>query len=84
MMPTLIVKVARFLPLSALFALMACQTPPSSEPSIDAQKLPRLSTDSSQTGSLPVAPTTKAVDLSHFRIPQTLAGLKLDGEISSV
>lgn len=83
MMPTLIVKVARFLPLSALFALMACQSPPSSEPSIDAQKLPRLSTDSSQARSLPVAPTTKAVDLSHFRIPQTLAGLKLDGEISS-
>ncbi len=51
---------------------------------IDAQKLPKLSTDiKPDRQRLPVAPTAKAVDLSHFRIPQTLAGLKLDGEISS-
>ncbi|MGJ3254954.1 MAG: hypothetical protein ACFE0K_01385 [Alcanivorax sp.] len=77
------VKVCYLLPLIALLGLVSCGTQPNREQPPTAQKLPRLSTGSSDEQRGPVTPTAQAVDLSYFQVPQQLAGLKLDGEIST-
>jgi len=83
MMTKMNVKVCYLLPLIALLGLVSCATQPNREQPPTALKLPKLSTESSDEQRLPVTPTAQAVDLSHFQVPQHLAGLKLDGEISS-
>jgi len=83
MMTKMNVKVCYLLPLIALLGLVSCATQPNREQPPTALKLPKLSTESSDEQRLPVTPTAQAVDLSHFQAPQHLAGLKLDGEIST-
>lgn len=83
MTPTMNVKVCYLFPLAALFALVSCSTQPSNEQPPAAQKLRKISTETSSEQSQPMTPTAQVVDLSQFQIPQQLVGLKLDGEISS-
>ncbi|MDF1638779.1 MAG: hypothetical protein P1U79_14935, partial [Alcanivorax jadensis] len=75
------VKVCYLLPLILLLGLVSCGTQPDLEQPPTALKLPTLSTESSEEQRRQVTPTAQAVDLSHFQVPQHLAGLKLDGEI---
>ncbi|MBP22699.1 MAG: hypothetical protein CL547_10175 [Alcanivorax sp.] len=81
MMTKMNVKVCYLLPLILLLGLVSCGTQPDLEQPPTALKLPTLSTESSEEQRRPVTPTAQAVDLSHFQVPQHLAGLKLDGEI---
>lgn len=83
MMTKMNVKVCYLLPLIAVLGLVSCATQPNREQPPTALKLPKLSTESSDQQRLPVTPTAQAVDLAHFQAPQHLAGLKLDGEIST-
>lgn len=83
MKPTMNVKVCYLLPLMALLGLISCSTQPSNDTPPAAQKLRKINTGVSSEQSRPLAPSTQAIDLSHFQVPQKLVGLKLDGEISA-
>ncbi|MCK0152790.1 hypothetical protein MWU49_03675 [Alcanivorax sp. S6407] len=50
---------------------------------LQARKLPSLSADQDTAHSIAEPLPDNQTDLSRFHIPETLAGLKLDGEISS-
>lgn len=83
MKPTMNVKVCYLLPLIALLGLISCSTQPSNDTPPAAQKLRKIDTGISSEQSRPVAPSAQAIDLSIFQVPPQLAGLNLDGEISS-
>jgi hypothetical protein len=83
MKPTMNVKVCYLLPLIALLGLISCSTQPSNDTPPAAKKLRKINTGISSEQSRPVAPSAQAIDLSSFQVPQQLAGLNLEGEISS-
>lgn len=82
------VKVCYLLLISICLTLSACQGSRQTDPNEAtdpnfARKLPPLAVEQADGKSLPHSLPAKRTDLSRFQIPQTLAGLKLDGEISS-
>lgn len=82
------VKVCYFLLIAILGPLTGCQNPQTgsdtTDNSVNAVKLPTLpAADVSRTDQVPHSVPEVETDLSRFQVPETLAGLKLDGEISS-
>ncbi len=77
------VKVCYFLPLFTLLSQIGCSTQPDNDRSLPAHKLQKMPAVTGEAEHLPISPSSRIVDLSHFRAPETLAGLTLDGEISS-
>lgn len=83
MTPKINVKVCYLLSLFTLFWLTACSTQQNSSERPVAQKLNRITGQSGTERDLPVAPAAQDADLSAFPAPTLLAGLKLEGEMSS-
>lgn len=81
------VKVCYLLLITAFFTLSGCQSARQEDnntgTSFSAPKLPQLTADPASAEAVPYAVPVTRSDLSRFQIPQTLAGLTLDGEISS-
>lgn len=81
------VKVCYLLLITACLAFSGCQTAGQQGESTDnrgvARKLPPLAADPASVNEVAHALPQDKSDLSRFTIPQTLVGLKLDGEISS-
>ncbi|WP_202560339.1 hypothetical protein [Alcanivorax sp. DP30] len=73
--------------ITAGLALSACQNARQTEREAEthhyARKLPPLTVEQSDGKTVPYSMPANRTDLSRFQLPQTLSGLKLDGEISS-
>lgn len=81
------VKVCYLLLITAILTIAGCKSAPQNDENPDnplsAQKLPSLAADAANPDELSYAVPASLTDLTRFQMPETLVGLKLDGEISS-
>ncbi|MQX54339.1 hypothetical protein GFN93_13870 [Alcanivorax sp. PA15-N-34] len=81
------VKVCYLLLITASLTLSGCESARQKDENggntINAHKLPALEADRANVKAVPYSLPATRTDLSRFHMPPTLAGLKLDGEISS-